>query len=75
MDEFDLIGDALCSVRMIKAVYGTGHDGATRIDEVAEILRLRAKQLSGNDEAGRSKSTTLAIAVADAIRKTYGTPV
>jgi hypothetical protein len=90
MDEFDLIADALGAVRMIQGVYGTGHDGATRIDEVAQMLRLRAlqlsgegearapqwlrdKRLSGEGEAGPPQSAALAVAVADAIRKTYGT--
>jgi len=73
MDEFDLIADALGAVRMIQGVYGTSHDGATRIDEVAQILRLGARQLSGEGGAGTPQSTALAFAVADAIRKTYGT--
>ena len=73
MDEFDLIADALSAVRMIQGVYGTGHDGATRIDEVAQILRLRARQLSGDGEAQAPRPNALALAVADAIRRTYGT--
>lgn len=73
MDEFDLIHDALSGVRMIQAVYGTGHDGATRIDEVAQILRLRANELAGDAEAAAPRNA-LALAVADAIRKVYGTP-
>lgn len=73
MDEFDLIADALCAVRMIQGVYGTGHDGATRIDEVAQILRLRAKQLS--EREGGTSAAPLAFAVSDAIRKVYGTPL
>lgn len=73
MDEFDLITDALGSVRMIQAVYGTSHDGATRIDEVAQILRLRVRQLSGESGSGTPRPTALAMAVADSIRKVYGT--
>jgi hypothetical protein len=73
MDEFDLIADALSAVRMIQGVYGTSHDGATRIDEVAQILRLRARQLSGEGETQAPRPNALALAVADAIRKTYGT--
>lgn len=73
MDEFDLIADALAAVRMIQGVYGTGHDGATRIDEVAQILRLRARQLS--EREGGAPAAPLAVAVADTIRKVYGTPL
>lgn len=74
MDEFDLITDALGAVRTIQGVYGTSHDGATRIDEVAQILRLRTKQLSGEGKAGgMPQRNALALAVADAIRNVYGT--
>ena len=73
MDEFDFIADALGAVRTIQGVYGTSHDAATRIDEVAQILRLRAMQLSAADETGKSQRNTLALAVADAIRNAYGT--
>lgn len=73
MDEFDLIADALSAVRMIQGVYGTSHDGATRIDEVAQILRLRARQLSSEGGTQAPRPNALALAVADAIRRTYGT--
>lgn len=73
MDEFDLIADALGAVRMIQGVYGNSHDGATRIDEVAQILRLRARRLSDEGEGQPQRSNVLAMAVADAIRKAYGT--
>jgi hypothetical protein len=73
MDEFDVIADALGAVRTIQGVYGTSHDAATRIDEVSQILRLRAKKLSAANEGGTSQRNTLALAVADAIRNAYGT--
>ena len=73
MDEFRLIADALGAVRMIQGVYGNSHDGATRIDEVAQMLRLRAKKLSEEGKAPTAHSNTLALAVADAIRDAYGT--
>lgn len=72
MDEFDIISDTLGAVRMIQGVYGTSHDGATRIDEVAQILRLRAKRLPTGDPGNPANG--LALAVADTIRTVYGTP-
>lgn len=51
MDEFDLITDALGAVRTIQGVYGTTHDGATRIDEVVQILRLRDRRWRGEPHA------------------------
>jgi hypothetical protein len=75
MDEFDLIIDALGALRTIQGVYGTTHDGATRIDEVVQILRLRAQKLSGDGGASRTpQRNALALAVADTIRNVYGTP-
>src|SRR5690606_10085523 len=62
MDEFDLIADALGAVRMIQGVYGTSHDGAMRIDEVAQILQLRARRLSGEGEPRQSNTLALAVA-------------
>jgi hypothetical protein len=73
MDEFDLITDALGAVRTIQGVYGTSHDAATRIDEVSQILRLRAGNLRGKDETGAAQRNVLALAVADVIRTVYGT--
>ena len=73
MDEFDLISDAASAVRLIQGVYGTSHEAATRIDEVAQILRLRANRLTGSE--GAKPANALALAVADAIRKVYGTPL
>ncbi len=73
MDEFDMIADALGAVRTIQGVYGTSHDAATRIDEVSQILRLRANKLSGEGRGGMVQRNVLALAVADAIRKAYGT--
>lgn len=74
MDEFDLIMDALGAVRTIQGVYGTTHDAATRVDEVAQILRLRAKKLSDTSGTGGAPGrNALALAVADAIRAAYGT--
>lgn len=72
MDEFDLITDALGAVRTIQGVYGTSHDGSTRIDEVVQILRLRAKKLS-EDASGPTQRNGLALAIADTIRSVYGT--
>jgi hypothetical protein len=74
VDEFDLITDALGAVRTIQGVYGTTHDAATRVDEVAQILRLRAKKLSDNSGAGSApERNALALAVAEVIRAAYGT--
>lgn len=74
MDEFDLITDALGAVRTIQGVYGTTHDAATRIDEVTQILRLRARKIADDGGAGgQTGRNALALAVAEAIRTTYGT--
>jgi DNA-directed RNA polymerase subunit H (RpoH/RPB5) len=72
-DEYDLIIDALHAIRQIRSVHGSGTVSVGKCDEIAEMLRLRAKSLPPISEAQPVIRNSLALAIVDAISNNYGT--
>jgi hypothetical protein len=71
-DEYDIIADALAAVRLVRGHHASSTAAAERIDEIADMLRGRANAISSPGVPDRP-SNALALSVADAIAKTYGT--
>lgn len=72
-DEYDLIIDALHAIRQTRSVHGSGTVSVGKCDEIAEILRLRAKSLPPISEIQPVIRNDLALTIADAISTNYGT--